>query len=277
MTSKGYLRNQKRMEHQEQDHQILPLTQNQNQEPQQQQRQEQEETHDFCCICVQNERMHQNPCPGRQSAFQVPCGHQVHFLCLFAESTSNDFIGQCPICNVPFFPIEQIAWVVNYIDNNDREFDDEQPQRTFIGPLPRPQRKTIQDVWNSEPQFRKEVKTLRDIGLKFGKAKREFIKETSELRKKFANETKYMIDYLKDIKNKYRKQFTQIKARRSVIAYKTLYFRRQREILAKYQLDHYSSLKDLNTIPRTPHMKSRRQLYISHRYRMGYYAFRIRV
>ncbi len=254
------------------EEQTPPLTQNQ--EPQQQQP---EETHDFCCICVQNERMHQNPCPGRQSAFQVPCGHQVHFLCLFAESTTNDFIGQCPICNVPFFPIEQIAWVVNYIDHDDDDGEDEQPQRTFIGPLPRPQRKTIRDVWNEEPQFRKEVKALRDIGVKFGKAKREFLKELRILQNNFKEETKHVVDYLKGRKTKYKQEFAKIKAKRSAMAYRGLYYRRQTDILTKYGLDHYSSLKELNEIPRTPRLKKRRDLYMSYRMSSGYYAFRIKV
>jgi hypothetical protein len=248
-------------------------------QPQQQEEQEQpqpQQDNPFCCICVQNERMQQNPCPGRQSSFEVPCGHHVHFLCLFAESTINDFIGQCPICNVPFFPIEQVAWVVNYLDRFDTDNDTEEDEH-FIGPRQRPSQKTIQEVWNSEPQFRKEVKALKQVQVKFGKARREFKKEHSDLRKKFNEETKHSVDYLKDVKSKYTKLYTQNKNRRSALAYKALFFRRQRDILQKYGLGHLKNMNGLRDIRYAPRIKSRHEMYMNRHIRLAYWAFRIRV
>ena len=232
----------------------------------------------YCCICVQNERMHQTPCPGTQSAFPVPCGHKVHFLCFFVESsTEGQMIGQCPICNVPFFPMEQVEWVVNYLDNHERRLyaeEDEEPPP--VGPQQTP-RKTIQEVWNEEPQFRKEVRALRDIGVKFTKAKKELLKEARTLQNQFTDEIKHVKEYLKDVKGKYKKLFGQIKAKRSALAYKSLYSRRQNDILRKYGLDHYSSLKKINEIRGAPRIKTRRQLYVNYRLRNSHYLFRVRV
>ena len=192
------------------------------------------------------------------------CGHQVHTHCLITFILSMRLrrnaahTATCAICDIPLVDGQTIEYYENMYDGN------EQPQR----------RRTVKELWETNGEFKKDIKAYKKAMTEFNSSYRVFNKEAKTIRTRFLQNIDTSIQLIKDQKRVSTQEFKRIQSRRIFMAKSTRLNRLKNQIRAIYGISLWDIADSLKEIEGAP--KIRRAFYYSWKIRADSF-FRIRI
>jgi hypothetical protein len=192
------------------------------------------------------------------------CGHQVHTHCLITFILSMRLrrnaahTGTCAICEIPLLDGDTIGYYENMYEN------DERPQR----------RKTVKELWDTNPEFKKDIKAYKKAMTEFNVSYRAFNKEAKVIRTRFLQNVDTSVQLIRDQKRVSVQEFKRIATRRVFMSKSNKLTRLKNQLRAIYGMSLWDIADGLKEIEGAP--KIRRAFYYSWKVRPDSF-FRIRI
>jgi len=232
-------------------------------EAQPHQEEHQEEPQHRCSLCPEENGP---PQPNVEDATfsDLRCGHQVHTHCLITFVLSMRLrrnaahTGTCAICEIPLLDAETIAYYENLYDDTER------PQR----------RKTVKELWETNPEFKKDIKAYKKAMTEFNVSYRVFNKEARIIRTRFLQNIDTSVQLIRDQKRVSTQEYKRIPSKRIFMSKSNRLSRLKNQLRAIYGLSVWDIADALKEIEGAP--KIRRTFYYSWRIRPSSF-FRIRI
>jgi len=234
----------------------------QEQEAQQEEHQGQDQDH-HCSLCPEE---HGPPQPNLdEPAFSdLRCGHQVHTHCLITFVLSMRLrrnaahTATCAICEIPLVDGETIQYYENLYNDNER------PQR----------RKTVKELWETNPEFKKDIKAYKKAMTEFNSSYRVFNKEARVIRTRFLENIDTSLQLIRDQKRVSTQEFKRIPSKRIFMSKTARLSRLKNQLRAIYGISLWDIADGLREIEGAP--KIRRNFFYAWKLRPASF-FRIRI
>jgi len=224
----------------------------------------QEQPQHRCSLCPEVGNGPPQPNLDDPAFSDLRCGHQVHTHCLLTFVLSMRIrrhaahTATCAICDIPLVDGETIQYYENLYEDN------EQPQR----------RKTVKELWETNPEFKNDIKAYKKAMTEFNVSYRAFNKEAKVIRTRFLQNVDTSVQLIRDQKRVSVQEFKRIQSRRIFMSKSNRLTRLKNQIRAIYGMslwDIADALKDIEGAP-----KIRRAFYYSWKIRPDSF-FRIRI
>ena len=164
----------------------------------------------------------------------------------------------CAICEIPLVDAETITYYENLYDDN------EQPQR----------RKTVKELWETNPEFKKDIKAYKKAMTEFNVSYRAFNKEAKVIRTRFLQNIDTSVQLIRDQKRVSTQEFKRIPSKRVFMTKSNKLTRLKNQLRAIYGMSLWDIADALKEIEGAP--KIRRTFYYSWKVRPNSF-FRIRI
>jgi hypothetical protein len=199
-----------------------------------------------------------------EAAFSdLRCGHQVHTHCLITFVLSMRLrrnaahTGTCAICEIPLLDAETIAYYENLFEDNAQ-----------------PQRKTVKELWETNAEFKKDIKAYKKAMTEFNVSYRSFNKEARVIRTRFLQNIDTSVQLIRDQKRVATQEFKRIPSKRIFMSKSTRLTRLKNQLRAIYGISVWDIADALKEIEGAP--KIRRSFYYSWKVRPNSF-FRVRI
>lgn len=216
-----------------------------------------------CSLCPEEQGPPQ-PNLAEAAHADLRCGHQVHTHCLLNFVLSlrlrrdGAHIATCPTCDVPLLDTETVEYYENLYEDNRR------PER----------RKTVKELWETNAEFKSDIKKYKKMMTEYNKAYRVFNKDARVVLAKFRENVDTSVQLIKDQKRVSKQEFNRIPSKRSFMAKSAALTRLKNQIRASYTISFWDIADGLKEIDGAPNIS--RNSYFSWRFRTTSF-FRIRI
>lgn len=166
--------------------------------------------------------------------------------------------GTCAICDIPLVDAETIAYYEGMYDDTER------PQR----------RKTVKELWDTNAEFKKDIKAYKKAMTEFNVSYRAFNKEAKVIRTRFLQNVDTSVQFIRDQKRVSTQEFKRIPSKRVFMAKSNKLTRLKNQLRAIYGISLWDIADGLKEIEGAP--KIRRTFYYSWKVRPNSF-FRIRI
>ena len=227
-----------------------------NQEPQAEHR---------CSLCPEEGQGPPQPNLAEAAHADLRCGHQVHTHCLLNYVFSVRLrraaahTACCPTCDIPLVDGETVEYYENLYENDNR------PQRLT----------TVRELWETNAEFKNDIKRYKKTLGEYNKAYREFNKEARLVRTRFLQNVDTSVQLIRDQKRVSIQEFNRIASKRLFMAKSAAISRIRNQIRASYTVSFWDIVDGLREIEGAPKI-NRRSYYHSWRLRASSF-FRIRI
>ena len=166
--------------------------------------------------------------------------------------------GTCAICEIPLLDGDTIQYYENLYENDGR------PER----------RKTVKELWETNAEFKKDIKAYKKAMTEFNVSYRAFNKEAKVIRTRFLQNIDTSVQLIRDQKRVSTQEFKRIVSRRIFMSKSNRLTRLKNQLRAIYGMSLWDIADALKEIEGAP--KIRRGFYYSWKIRPNSF-FRIRI
>jgi len=149
--------------------------------------------------------------------------------------------GTCAVCEIPLLDGDTIGYYQNLYDNDGR------PER----------RKTVKELWETNAEFKSDIKKYKKIMTEYNKAFRVFNKEARVVRTRFLQNIDTSVQLIRDQKRVSTQEFKRIASKRLFMAKSTAITRLKNQIRATYAVSFWDIADGLREIEGAPKINRR--------------------
>jgi len=191
-----------------------------------------------CSLCIE-EAFHLFTPPEKAAFMNLRCGHQIHTNCFLIHVYTrfqNVLTFDCPICEILPLDTPLVEWL-------------------FLNRRPVHTTHTDQDLWNTNEEFRNDIRALSKIQKESSKYLIEYKKETTTLKRDWKNTMYTTLEFVKDQRRIFKRRLFGLGVRKKAISSIRRITQERNRMLNKYPSLTWQSFRNLRNIPGAPKLK----------------------